>query len=733
MSLFATSGCRTFAPRSLRGVARPALCGGAALAAVLIPAFVAAQSPSLRVLSTRPEMVSGGDVLLAVVPPADAAVGDVRVRVNGAESPARFTMDGQGRGVGLVTGLKNGTNAIEAVGKGGIFSRVSVVNHPITGPVFAGPQEQPFVCGTDRFKLPGGATLGAPLDAHCSIATRVDYAYRPASGGDLKPFDPNAPAGDVATVTLGGRTMPYVVRIETGTVNRAIYQIAMLHDPSTPAPSYSTRSAGWNGRLIYTFGGGCEPGWYQQGTGTGGVTDDVHLRRGYAVASASLNVAGNNCNDLISAETMMMVKERFIESYGLPLFTIGWGSSGGSIQQHHIAQNYPGLLDGLMTGRSFADVAFASSTSSGEARILETYFKKTAVAFTDEQKRAVTGFGNLATMTNLSRVRAPRFNATERCPEGLTAEQKYDAVKNPKGARCTIWDHGVNTYGKDPATGFARRPLDNVGIQYGLSALNAGVLTKEQFLDLNEKVGGFDIDGNVTSVRMVGDASAIRAAYRTGRLTSGAGGLGSVPIIDYRTYYDDLPQGDVHLRFHSFSTRLRLARANGYSDNQVMLVQDRRYGDFDTTSPVLTHALEQMDQWLTAYIADTAKGTLIEKLRRAKPADLVDACWTKDETPQKIVEQQQYQAGRCNDLYPSHSYPRGVAGAPLSNDIIKCQLKPVSAADYKMTFSPEELTRLKMIFPQGVCDWSKPGAEQQPLAGTWQTFGSMMVGTGASR
>lgn len=734
MSLFAPSGCDTVASSSFsQRLAGFSLVWAAGFVAVLAPAVAAAQVPGVRALSTRPDMVSGGDVLIGVDAPTGTPVGDVRVRVNGAESQTRLTLDAQGRAVGLVAGLKEGANTIEAAGKGGVFSRLSVVNHPITGPVFAGPPEQPFVCGTEKFKLQGGGTLGAPLDAQCSIATRVDYVYRPAAGGDLKAFDPKAPASDVASATVGGRTVPYIVRIETGTVNRAIYQIAMLHDPATPAPTFAARSAGWNGRLIYTFGGGCEPGWYQQGTSTGGIDDDVHLKRGYAVASASLNVAGNNCNDLISAETMMMVKERFIESYGPPLFTIGWGSSGGSIQQHHIAQNYPGLLDGLMTGRSFADVAFASSTSSGEARILETYFKKTSVAFTDEQKRAVTGFGNLATMANLSRVRAPRFNATERCPEGLTADQKYDPVRNPRGARCTIWDHGVNTYGKDPVTGFARRPLDNVGIQYGLSALNAGVLTREQFLDLNEKVGGFDIDGNVTGSRMVGDPSAIRAAYRTGRLTSGAGGLGSVPIIDYRTYYDDLPQGDVHLRFHSFSTRLRLERANGYSDNQVMLVQDRRYGDFDTISPVLSRALEQMDQWLTALAADTSTASAIEKLRRAKPADLVDACWTKDETPQKIVEKQQYQAGKCNEIYPAYSYPRGVAGAPLSNDIIKCQLKPVAAADYKVTFSAEEMARLKAIFPQGVCDWSKPGVEQQPLAGTWQTFSSMLAGTAASR
>jgi hypothetical protein len=119
------------------------------------------------------------------------------------------------------------------------------------------------------------------------------------------------------------------------------------------------------------------------------------------------------------------------------------GLSGGAIQQYQIADNYPGLLDGLITGRSFMDSPFASSVSSGDSRLLLTYFDKNAgVRYTDEQKRAIAGFGTVGTISNLSRVRAPRFNATERCPEGLAAELRYHPVNNPKGARCTIWDHG---------------------------------------------------------------------------------------------------------------------------------------------------------------------------------------------------------------------------------------------------------------------------------------------------
>jgi hypothetical protein len=496
----------------------------------------------------------------------------------------------------------------------------------------------------------------------------------------------------------------------------------MLFDPAKDVqPDFMTRPAGWNGRLIYTFGGGCAGGWYKQGTGTGGVDDEAMLQQGYAVASNSLNVFGNDCSELLAIETMMMTKEHFIEAYGAPVFTVGWGSSGGSTQQHAIAENYPGLLDGLMTGRSFADGTFASSTSSGEGRLFERYFDTLAGGkYTDEQIMAVTGFPVPNTIHNLSRVRAPRFSATEACPKELAKELRYDAASNPKGARCDMWDHSANVYGRDPKTGFTRRPLDNVGIQYGLAALNAGTITVAQFLDINEKIGGFDIDGTMVAARMAADPIAIRAAYRTGRLNEAQGGLGDLPIVDYRSYYDDLPAGDVHMRFQTFTTDARLMKAKGTTDNRVMLTQDRQYGDFRLQSPQLREALGQMDQWLTALAKDTSSDSPIAKIRRAKPAGLVDACWTKD--GQKIVEKQQFMAGQCHELYPSHTFPRFVAGAPITNDIIKCQLRPISVDDYSVKFSADDITRLRRVFPNGVCDWSSPGVEQQPLAGTWQTF-----------
>ena len=212
-------------------------------------------------------------------------------------------------------------------------------------------------------------------------------------------------------------------------------------------------------------------------------------------------------------------------------------------------------------------------------------------------------------------------------------------------------------------------------------------------------------------------------AYETGRLTSGGGGLATTPIIDYRGYSDDFERGDVHLRYHSFSMRERLRQANGRIDNHVMLVEDARYGLYSSRSPTLREALRQMDQWLENLAADASADPQIEKVVRAKPVDLVDACWSRDDEPVKIVEPQVRGGGRCAELYPPSPPPREIAGAPLASNVIKCQLKPIDPVDYAVSLSDTERERLQAIFPDGVCDWSQPGVSQSGLRGTWLTFG----------
>jgi hypothetical protein len=705
---------------------------GLIVLAVMSHAAQSADGQQFRIttLSSRPDMISGGDVLVQIGAPQDLPTNRVTIKLNGRDATAEFHPDPTAHAlIGLVTGLKPGENVLEVFDRQEQAIRatqLTLKNYPIAGPIFSGSQEHPFICQTQDFKLPDGSSLGPPIDANCSVKTVVTYVYKstaaagataPSAGPSAKNFkslpNPVSLPEDLAwTTTTMGEKVPYIIRVETGTINRAIYQIAMLHQPTARTPGPLAPPKAWNGRLVYSFGGGCVGGWFKQGTsiGMGGIISDAVVGKGYAEASASLNVFGNNCNDVLAAETMMMVKERFIKAYGKPIFTMSRGGSGGAEQQLPIAENYPGLLDGIIPSLTFPDV-LANAQLLTDTQLLNNYFGGARNTLTEEQKLAVTGEGRLRDFTE----EVSRINPAGHCPEQLPKSQRYDPSANRSGARCDVFDHNVNIYSRDPETGFARRPIDNVGVQYGLEALNSGKITTAQFLDLNEKIGGYDNDGNIVSHRSVADPLALRAAYQTGRVANGRAGLGQLPIIDVRPYRDLLPQGDVHLKFHSFSLRERLLKANGTFDNDVLLV-----GPQSLTDQMGEFAMAKLDEWLTNLGKDTSADPIMRKIVRAKPADLADSCYT--ESGDRMIEPQTAAGGKCNQLYPTYRSPRMVAGGPASNDVLKCQLSSVDFSKYKVTFNDAEKTRLRMIFANGVCDWSKPGIEQQPETGTWLVF-----------
>src|SRR5205823_5696276 len=203
--------------------------------------------------------------------------------------------------------------------------------------------------------------------------------------------------------------------------------------------------------------------------------------------------------------------ERFIEHYGVPLFTMGEGSSAATYQMHHATNNYPGILDGIVNGGSFPD---STQPEQPDAVVLQRYWNVTAPGtFTQEEQRHVFGYRAWAAIGNRADA-GLRNDPTALFRDAVPLDARYDPVTNPTGARATQPDHNVNIYGRDPNTGFAFRAYDNVGVQYGLASLNEGVITKAQFLDLNEKVGGFDIDFKPTAERLVADPKVLRRLYR---------------------------------------------------------------------------------------------------------------------------------------------------------------------------------------------------------------------------
>jgi hypothetical protein len=707
-------------------------CGGGSDGGSVFPFIPGASPPpvtttpaafQIKTLSSAPDMISGGDTLIEVTAPVGVALDKVRVSLNGKDVTSQVPVINNTTRVlrGLVTGLT--TDAASTTGSVNTLvvsnadvaaqrTEAKLVNYPITGPILSGPHISPYECRT----MQNG--LGVALDANCSATTQVVWYYR-NKAGSFKPLtDPTGtrPADLAETTTNDGFTVPYIVRVESGTINRGVYRLAVLDNPAKDSPAAWKPGKGWNKKLVPYFDC-CGSAQYNQGVHPiESILDpiaDIFLSRGFAFVNSTELWNNQHANPHLQGETLMMIKEHVIEEFGeVPKWTAGIGGSGGAIQQYLIAQLYPGLLDGIQPIVSFPETLMPEAM---ECRLLNNVYAPDLATWTPAKQVAVNGF-NQGTCAAWDGAFASIIKSDNAVGCGFlepgNAANVFNRATNPNGVRCDLFQTNVNLLGKRTGTQEARRPIDNIGVQYGLAALTKGTITVKEFLDLNEKVGGFDRDGNVQAARSQADDGALVATYSGGFKNSFSGpGLANIPIITQRGNAD--ATGDIHDTLQDLIIRARLQRANGRSDNQIIWT----LGSSTSILSYVADSIDLMNKWLDNMAADSAAAS-IDKVVRNKPAGANDACW--DKSSKRIDEiASQDPAAKCNVIYPRFSTPRIVAGSPLVNDVLKCQLKPVNAADYSVTIAGADLARLQTIFPSGVCDWSKPGAGQEPLRGTY--------------
>jgi len=107
---------------------------------------------SIATVSTRADLVSGGDVLVRIDVPRSVALSDLEVRVNGAIVSGAFLPDSSGDAlVGLVSGLNDGDNVLTAAtirSRPSRHARLAIRNSPSSGPIFGGPHQSPWICET---------------------------------------------------------------------------------------------------------------------------------------------------------------------------------------------------------------------------------------------------------------------------------------------------------------------------------------------------------------------------------------------------------------------------------------------------------------------------------------------------------------------------------------------------------------------------------------------------------
>lgn len=698
------------------------------------PAEAATGGLTLEVLSSRADQASGGDALVRVELGPAARPGRVKVLRDGQDVTAAFKADPGGRSLtGLVDGLAVGDNRLEATAWP-YRTALTVRNHPISGPIFSGPQQYPFLCKTERSGLgppaadnqdgQGMRTTGG-WSRDCGAATVVDRLYR-TTGGQFRPMPAERPADMAQTTLLDGRTVDFVVRRERGVINRFLYSIAMIE-------------GGWNGRAIYRFDGGVAIG-HDQGTLGGSHLDPYGLGKGYAILHSSGTRTSTHYNLIVGGETALMLKERFIEAYGEPLYTVGLGGSGGAIQQYVYGQNYGDrVIDAAIPQYSYPDMV-TQTIHVGDCELLENYMDHRPRWAQWDARTALIGMNASDTVANPYTGKP----GSDECVKGwrgltpLTMNPTWTddndpewALMDPPGVKDTVqwthWDDVKNVYGV-AEDGYARSTWDNVGVQYGLKALTDGVITPAEFMDVNASAGSWkeaadmvqegcpfvptacpgDFDPwsarNATTGRRTGDPIAIRNVERSGLVFRGDI---DIPIIDWRHYLED--ELDMHNSHQSFASRQRMINRDHRAGNQVIWFTDARPAGarFDQTP----EALQVIDQWMANIRKYPYKGVALNK-----PPLAVDRCFATDGSQlaagpdvwNGILDKKE--AGACTKAFPLYSTTRIVAGGPIEGGVYKCSLQPVSRAIERGLYgswlpSADERARLEQIFPTGVCDY----------------------------
>lgn len=744
---------------------------------------------AIEVLSSAPDQVTGGDALVRVRVPGGVRLDRIALLRNGADVTAVLAPEAErGSFVGLVDGLTLGTNRLELrlrtpgakKHEGRLVPRPLAVlrleNHPESGPIFSGPQQQPFVCTTarsglgqplvdnqDGFGIPvaredangeyprdgrGYPTAAAEIvgwSRDCAAPRRFDYRYRTV-GGQFRPLsspsDP-LPADIATTTTLDGRTVPYIVRWERGTSNRFLYSIAMLAPVGESDPEQNDDSL-WNGRLVFSLQGGAAIGRTQGTTSESAMLLHDVLRLGYAVVNSTGLRTNTHYNLQVGGETALMLKERFVERHGVPLYTVGVGGSGGGIQQYVYGQNHPGLLDAAIPQYSYPDMV-TQTIHVGDCELLEHYFdvtdKDNPRWRSAHNRRAVQGLNATPSPQNLGSsltqwsllytlYRALGLNVAEPEPPdspvpALTECRKawigltplvlnptfttvQDLDKLAQGTEGVEWTHMrdlVNVYGED-ADGFARSPWDNTGVQYGLQALRDGVITPAEFLDLNARVGswketrdmvteGFPFVGDLDLSNFDPWSSRNMNLSPDGGVTPAPRRSGDLAAIRaaYRTgmRFDGAISIPIIDWRHYLEDELDMHHSHQSFAARRRIQQRRGHADnqviwFTDARPARAfdqtpEAFEVIDEWMANLRAHPERGVAGNKPPRA-----VDRCF--DTAGVEIAAGPHVWAGildedppgECTERFPLHQSSRIVAGGPIEGGIFKCHLQSVGSA-----------------------------------------------------
>ncbi|NTS76991.1 hypothetical protein HR060_08910 [Catenovulum sp. SM1970] len=649
------------------------------------------------------------------------------------------------------------------------------------GPIeslYSGPKQYPFFCETidtglgqpivdnqDGYGVPVFKDVNRKkhivgYSQDCMAKTQLFYYQTNEDGKFYKISDQSE--------VIDGRLL---IRAEHGVINRFIYTHIMPIDKAEWGQRLAKSK--WNQKLIYQFRGGGGIGFRQGKQSAISIAKRVvkQLELGYAVISSSGNQTSYTYNMLLAEDTASRVKNHFISLYGEPIYTVGVGGSGGGLAQYLIAQNRPGVLDGLIPLYSYPDM-LSQTIYALDCDLLNNYFtfnvssssrwqdweERQLIEGTNTQSGKAFRASYLQPLNQALKGETPVIpKGNSECINGWFAQSSF--IHNPKQGRIrpfysdnvqasqhwSYWQDMVWLFGKDQHD-FAKITWDNEGVQYGLKAFQQGKINFKEFMHINRKIGSWKpphqmqeekviiaakklpiwltlwSNHNINqlrpySPRYSAPKEAIEAAYRGGQVFLGWTDL---PIIDTRHYLDH--KLDMHHLSASFSARLRLINANGHADNQVIWVAHEDHYPVDS-------AFKMMDTWLMKKLQNPDLSMV-----DAKPNDLVDTCFDKNgdviASGEHVWDGEWNSTnsnikGACMKTFPAFSNSRIQAGDSWAGDIFKCHRISVDKA-YEKGLYPKNMTmaqtdELSRLFETGVCDYSL-GDSARPIDLRFEMF-----------
>ena len=428
--------------------------------------------------------------------------------------------------VGLVAGLELGQNTLAVVANrrssAPAKDRLTLVNHPITGPIFSGPQQRPFVCQTiqaglgeplvdnqagEGFRVlnPDGSTAGWSLD--CSAETTVDYLYRTTGGAvQALPADGSRPA-DMATTTRG-RARPWTSssaasagRSTASSTRSRCWRPSASARATSPTPRCGTARA----RLQLRRRRRDRP---QPGHPGGSALDHDGLARATRSSHSSGTRTSAHYNLVLGGETALMIKEelrRALRRAALHGRRRRLGRRDPAVR----LRPEPPRAARRRASRSTPTPTWSPRRStSATASCSSTTWTSPTAANPKWRELGRTASGSIglnadATIPNPYRLGAPgntrvRQRLARAHPAGAEpavrhrrrrassawTRQRWRSRSGPTGTTCA-------TSTASAPDGFARQTWDNVGVQYGLQALSDGNITPAEFLDLNARSGSW--------------------------------------------------------------------------------------------------------------------------------------------------------------------------------------------------------------------------------------------------